>query len=204
MKSTLSGVDFLFSDLLLVELCSALSQLDSRLGKMGVWRCIFASEKNDKMLQRFETHSGLWFNLIHLFIMAIKYVKVKRTINVGDNPGEKFLARIYRGQDVEIDQIASEISEATTVTHPDVLACLKALEFHIVKYISAGQAVKLGLLGSFIPSISAKAMATPDEVTADSIKRARCRFYPSVQFKNSLTKCQFKLADLNVQSLVQE
>ena len=63
--------------------------------------------------------------------MAIKYVKVKRTINVGDNPGEKFLARIYRGQDVEIDQIASEISEATTVTHPDVLACLKALEFHI-------------------------------------------------------------------------
>ena len=130
--------------------------------------------------------------------MAIKYVKVKRTINVGDNPGEKFLARIYRGQDVEIDQIASEISEATTVTHPDVL------EFHIVKYISAGQAVKLGLLGSFIPSISAKAMATPDEVTADSIKRARCRFYPSVQFKNSLTKCQFKLADLNVQSLVQE
>ena len=68
MKSTLSGVDFLFSLLLLVELCSALSQLDSRLGKMGVWRCIFANEKNDKMLQRFETHSGLWFNLIHLII----------------------------------------------------------------------------------------------------------------------------------------
>ena len=66
MKSTLSGVDFLFSDLLLVELCSALSKLDSLLGKMGVWRCIFANEKNDKMLQRFETHSGLWFNLIHL------------------------------------------------------------------------------------------------------------------------------------------
>lgn len=181
-----------------------MSQLVSRLGMMGVLRCIFASEKNDKMLQRFETHSGLWFNLIHFFIMAINYVKVKRTINVGDNPGEKFLARIYRGQDVEIDQIASEISEATTVTHPDVLACLKALEFHIVKYISAGQAVKLGLLGSFIPSISAKAVATPDEVTAESIKRARCRFYPSVQFKNSLNKCQFKLADLNIQGLQQE
>ena len=66
MKSTLSGVDFCFLICCLVELCSALSQLDSRLGEMGVWRRIFANEKNDKMLQRFETHSGLWFNLIHL------------------------------------------------------------------------------------------------------------------------------------------
>lgn len=56
----------IFCFAVLVELCFALSQLDSRLGMMGVWRCIFASEKNDKMLQRFETHSGLWFNLIHL------------------------------------------------------------------------------------------------------------------------------------------
>lgn len=32
--------------------------------------------------------------------MAIKYVKVKRMISTGQNPGEKYLARIFRGQDV--------------------------------------------------------------------------------------------------------
>ena len=75
--------------------------------------------------------------------MAIKFVKVKRNITVGSNPGEKYLARLFRGTDVSIDQIANEISEATTVSYPDVLACLKAMETHILKYILAGQAVKL-------------------------------------------------------------
>ncbi len=133
--------------------------------------------------------------------MAIKYVKVKRTITIGQNPGEKYLARIFRGQDVHLDRLASEIAEATSLTYSDVLACLKAFESHIARYVLSGQAVKLGYLGSFIPSITVKAMATPDEVTPESIRRARCRFYPSANFKNSLNKCSFSLADLNVRGL---
>src|SRR5574344_1599549 len=121
--------------------------------------------------------------------MAIKFVKVKRNITVGSNPGEKYLARLFRGTDVSIDQIANEISEVTTVSYPDVVACLKALETQILKYILAGQAVKLSLLGSFIPFISAKAMNTAEEVTADTIKRAGCRFFPSVNFKQAMKKC---------------
>ncbi len=41
--------------------------------------------------------------------MAVKYVKVKRAIHFGANPGEKFIARIFRSHDVELDQIAKEI-----------------------------------------------------------------------------------------------
>ena len=135
--------------------------------------------------------------------MAIKFVKVKRNITVGSNPGEKYLARLFRGTDVSIDQIANEISEATTVSYPDVLACLKAMETHILKYILAGQAVKLNLLGSFIPFISAKAMNTADEVTADTIKRAGCRFFPSVNFKQAMKKCKFLQTDMNIAGLQQ-
>ncbi len=133
--------------------------------------------------------------------MAINYVKIKRKINVGSNPGEKYLARLYRGQDVTMDQIASDISLSTTISYPDVLACLKALEIHISKYVLAGQAVKFDYLGHFIPSISASAMATPDEVTADTIKKTRCRFFPSVEFKNALAKSKYELADLNIKGL---
>lgn len=111
------------------------------------------------------------------------------------------MARIFRGQDVHLDRIASEIAEATSLTYSDVLACLKAFESHIARYVLSGQAVKLGYLGAFIPSISARAMNTPDEVTPDSIKRARCRFYPSANFKQSLDKCAFSIADLNVSGL---
>ncbi len=133
--------------------------------------------------------------------MSIKYVKVKRKINVGSNPGEKFLARLVRGEDVRIDTIATEISEATTVSYPDVLACLKALEMEISKYVMAGQAVKFEHLGSFIPAISAEAQATVDTVSSDTIRRASCRFVPSVAFKNRLAKCTFELADFEVKGI---
>ena len=135
--------------------------------------------------------------------MAIEYVKVKRLISVGRNPGEKFLARLFRGQDVLIDQIASDIAESTTVSYPDVLACLKAMEIHVSKYVLSGQAVKFGLLGSFIPAISAKAVDSADAVTAETIRHTRCRFYPSADFMKSLAKSKYELADLEVNGLQQ-
>ncbi len=133
--------------------------------------------------------------------MTMKYVKVKRKINVGTNPGEKYLARLFRDADVNLDCIAQNISGATTVSYPDVLACLKALEMQIAKYVLSGKAVKLGYLGSFIPSISASAKATAEEVDANSIRKFKCRFRPSVEFKAALAQCKFSLADLEIKGL---
>lgn len=135
--------------------------------------------------------------------MAVEYIKVKRTINVGDNPGEKFLARIFRGQDVEMDQIARDIANSTTISYPDVLGCLKAMEIQISKYILNGQSVKLGLLGSFIPTIHAKAQNVVDEVDANTIKRFSCRFFPSKNLKSQFAKCSFKEKSLEIRGLVE-
>ena len=55
--------------------------------------------------------------------MAIKFVKVKRNITVGSNPGEKYLARLFRGTDVSIDQIANENHE--TLQQSEVFKCSK-------------------------------------------------------------------------------
>jgi predicted histone-like DNA-binding protein len=109
----------------------------------------------------------------------INYVKVKRTIHVGGNPGIKYMARLWRNEDVSLDTIAQEISNATTVSYPDVLACLKAFEIHVSKYVLNGSAVKFGTLGAFIPCISASCQETAEKVTADTIRKTRCRFYPS-------------------------
>lgn len=135
--------------------------------------------------------------------MSVEYVKVRRMIHVGDNPGEAFLARIYRSQDVELDQIAMDIANSTTISYPDVLGCLKAMEIQISKYILQGHSVKLGLLGSFIPSIHAKAQDSVDKVDANTIKRFTCRFFPSASFKESLAKCSFREANLDVKGLIE-
>ena len=137
-----------------------------------------------------------------LLKMSINYVKVKRNLTVGSNPGERFLARIFRtGNDVTLEQLAENISEASTLSSADILAALKALESQIAKSVLNGQTVRLGYLGSFVPSIEAKAVNTVDEVTADSIMRARCRFVPSPIFKNKLKNCKFTLANLDIAGL---
>ena len=133
----------------------------------------------------------------------INYVKVKRNILVGNNPGERYVARLFRGQDVDLDTIAESISNSTTITYADVIATLKALEIEISKAILNGSAVKLNYLGSSIPSLNAKSQLEIDTCDASSIKRFSCRFYPSTKFKHTLKKVKFQEADLEVKGLVE-
>lgn len=70
----------------------------------------------------------------------------------------------------------------------DTLAVLMALEKVIGRYVMDGRAVKLGYWGSFIPQLSSKAVASPDEVDVNSIKRFGCRFFPSAEFRRNLAK----------------
>lgn len=110
--------------------------------------------------------------------MAINYAKVKRTINVGNNPGEKFIARIVKEQAVDLDQIAEEIAGASTMSKADVLGVLQQLQVQMKYHLLRGAAVKLELLGSFTPSLRAKAVASPDEVNVQAIKGVHINFKP--------------------------
>ncbi|MFV0501853.1 MAG: hypothetical protein ACK5MH_09720 [Bacteroidales bacterium] len=130
--------------------------------------------------------------------MAIDYVRVKKMIHTGFSQGEKFMARIFRNSDVSMEELCTEITQSTTVSYPDVLACLKALEINVSRHILAGRAVKFSLLGSFIPALKAKAMDTLEEVDASTIIKARCRFYPSPSFMSDLSKTSFNLRDIEV------
>lgn len=133
----------------------------------------------------------------------IKYVKVKRSIHVGQNPGERYVARLFRNLDLTLDDIAVTISNSTTISYADVLATLKALEIEISKAVLNGSAVKLGYLGSFVPTIKAKSQLDVDSVDATTITRFSCRFMPSVSFKRTLAKVKYQEADLEVKGMVE-
>jgi predicted histone-like DNA-binding protein len=135
--------------------------------------------------------------------MAIEYVKVKRNILLGNNPGERYVARLFRGQDMDLDMIAESISNSTTISYADVLATLKALETEISKAVLNGSAVKLGFLGSFIPSIKAMSQEEAEKVDANTITRFSCRFYPSTKFKHTLKTVKFQEANLEIKGLVE-
>ena len=133
----------------------------------------------------------------------INYVKVRREIHVGQNPGVRFLARIFRNQDINLDTIAEEISSSTTMNYADVLGVLKALEQQISKHVLNGSAVRLGMLGAFVPSLQAKSVLDVDDCTSESIKKVRVLFKPSIKFKNVLSKASFQLKDTSIKGLVE-
>lgn len=127
----------------------------------------------------------------------ITYTKKSKTMHIGTAQGQKYVACIKRDSDTSLDTIAEEISVATSLSYPDVLAALKAFEIFVGNHIMNGSAVKFGTLGAFIPKISSKAEATEDDVTDDSIKRVSCRFFPSVSFKNKMKTCKLRLYTAN-------
>ena len=133
----------------------------------------------------------------------INYVKVKRNILVGNNPGEKYVARLVRNQDIDLDSIAESISNSTTISYADVLATLKALEIEISKAILNGSAVKLNYLGSFIPTLNAKSQLDIDTCDASSITRYSCRFFPSTKFKHNLKQAKFSEKNMEIKGLVE-
>ena len=136
--------------------------------------------------------------------MAINYAKVKRTINVGNNPGEKFIARIVKEQAVDLDQIAEEIAGASTMSKADVLGVLQQLRVQMKYHLLRGAAVKLELLGSFTPSLRAKAVASPDEVNVQAIKGVHINFKPSKWLNKEVKDVSFRLVDPTIKGLVQE
>ena len=72
------------------------------------------------------------------------YVKAKKILSFSGEKEERYVARLFRSEDTTLDTIAKEISHATSVSYPDVLAALKAFEIHVSNHVLMGSAVKFG------------------------------------------------------------
>ncbi|MCF0210392.1 MAG: HU family DNA-binding protein [Bacteroidales bacterium] len=118
--------------------------------------------------------------------MAIGYVRVKRQIMVGAEPGIKYMARLFRNNDVDLKRICKDISELSSLSEGDVLNCLKSFETVFYRYISNGHAVKLPYLGHFIPKFKSKTVNTLSQVTPETVTDVSVRFYPSKAFKKDI------------------
>lgn len=125
----------------------------------------------------------------------INYVKSAQSVRDPNGSGNitKYTARVYSRGNVSMDLLASEISHATTLSYPDMVAALKAFEIHVQNHIQAGDTVKLDYLGTFYPKIKSKAFDNIDEVSAEGILRKTCRFLPSKTFRRAINNTPVKM-----------
>lgn len=91
----------------------------------------------------------------------------------------KYYVQISPATPILRRQIIEEIEKTTTLTSSDVKACLDALENAVVSHLAQGQAVRLGDLGSFRPTISSLGTTELEKCDASLIRRVRCRFTQS-------------------------
>lgn len=100
----------------------------------------------------------------------------------------KFYGQVVLNEPVGLRAITDSIQERCTVTRPDILAVLDALEDAIIKNIAKGHSVRLGTLGSFRPSISSEGSALEADWSVKMIKKVRGVFSPSAHMRNMLGK----------------
>lgn len=108
----------------------------------------------------------------------------------------KFYGTVVLGEPVGIRAIVKEIEEKCTLTQPDILAVLSALESAIAQHLRAGHSVRFGTLGSFRPTITSEGATSAPTWAVNMIKRVRAVFTPSAQLKRdlSLKNCTFTKA----------
>ena len=136
--------------------------------------------------------------------MSIKCFKQKREVPINGVPQEKYVARMQVGEKIDFERIAEMIEKRSTVSNSDILAVLSELETVMCWVMEEGHPVTLGLLGTFYPSMTAKACDNPKDVTKDTITKFKCIFKPSKYLKKKFKEVEFVLDDNEVHTVKSE
>lgn len=98
--------------------------------------------------------------------------KVKRTMKVGPKKDKTLygLQWVNYGN-VGSEALLQEVEAATTLSDSDADLLVKEFADVVIRYVANGHGVDLGVLGTLSPKISAKAVDSEKECTAQTIER---------------------------------
>ncbi len=109
--------------------------------------------------------------------MAIEFIRVQRNIQVGPNPGLKYLAVIKRGKKVQMEDIYKDITDLSSLSRGDIKNTIDNFMLVVGKYFKDGRSVDMEEFGEFQVNLRSKAMDSLEEVTSKTIKP------PSISFR---------------------
>ena len=130
--------------------------------------------------------------------MALEIVGVERKVTVGPEPGMKFMAKLKKGRKVPMTQIYKDVTDLSSLSRGDIKNTVDNLWLVIGKYLADGRDVDLGEFGEFKISISAKAVDTLEEVTAETIRRPRVIYRMGKEWRNLLEDTPKVLGSLDM------
>ena len=115
---------------------------------------------------------------------------VKYYVREGKNPktgAAMFFGQIDKTNPTLIEDLAEEISHATTATEADIRAVIAEMQVVMIRHLQSGESLRLGMIGSFCPTMQSTAARLPEEFTEANIKRIGVAFRPTSTMKYSLS-----------------
>lgn len=127
--------------------------------------------------------------------MAVRFFKLKRLVFNQGVTEVRYHPKMHPEVTVGFEDLAEMIEKKSTMSRGDILGVLAELEVTSFFMLEKGHPVKLGILGTFYPSIETKSVDSPEKVTSKLIKRFKVIFKPSKYLKNRFKNVEFVLED---------
>lgn len=121
-----------------------------------------------------------FINPLNLGIMSVKYRKVKNNRKGSATRGKIYGKAVVDGV-IRTKEIAEKIGKRCTLTEPDIIAVINALETEIAYALADGKRVILDGFGSFKVGISTSPADTPKKFTTANIKGFHVVFAPAIE-----------------------
>lgn len=112
--------------------------------------------------------------------MSVKYRKVINNRKNSPTKG-KVYGRAVSGEELYTKEIASNISGRCTLTEPDIIAVINALETEVAKGLAQGRRVVLEGFGAFKVGLTTAPADTAKEFTANNVKGMHVIFQPAIE-----------------------
>jgi len=112
--------------------------------------------------------------------MSVKYRKVVNNRKNSATKG-KVYGRAVVNDVIHTKKLAEKIGNRCTVTEPDIIAVINALETEIADNLAQGNRIVLDGFGSFKVGLTTKPADTPKQFTANNIKGMHVIFAPAVE-----------------------
>jgi predicted histone-like DNA-binding protein len=123
--------------------------------------------------------------------MPVNYIAVPKVNPNNLSEPVKYYAQVVSNGDINLRDLATEISLISTLSIADVTAVIEILLQVIPLKLTDGKIVRLDGLGYFSLSVSSEGVNTAAELSSKNIKNANIKFRPGQFFQKAVKDVEY-------------
>lgn len=115
------------------------------------------------------------------------YSVTKRQNPLDRESDSKYYATAAYGEEIDVNDLAREISKSCTLTSADIVAVIESFLDKIPQHLKNSNRIRLNKFGIFKLSFSSVGHESEKDVSSKDIMKTRVLFMPSAELKKELS-----------------